>query len=126
MKATCWSAEQLSQFAGADDFQISPFYSDGKTYGTPTWIWSVVVNDGLYVRAWNGQRSRWHRSAVQQGGGRIFLAGANHEVRFEALHDETVNTLVDQAYRAKYAGSPYLNAMVQAGPRGTTMQVLPK
>ncbi|WP_234447097.1 DUF2255 family protein [Virgibacillus salexigens] len=44
---------------------MSPFYSDGKTYRTPTWIWSVVVNSNLYVRAYNGQRSRWYQSAIE-------------------------------------------------------------
>lgn len=38
----------------SDDLHISPFREDGKTYGTPTWIWSVVVDGGLYVRAYNG------------------------------------------------------------------------
>jgi hypothetical protein len=33
--------------------------------GTPTWIWSVVVDGALYVRA-----SRWHRAAVRQKAGR--------------------------------------------------------
>src|SRR5436190_8210797 len=28
------------------------------TYGTPTWIWFVVVDDGLYLRGYNGQQSR--------------------------------------------------------------------
>ena len=34
----------------ADDLHISPFREDGVTYGTPTWIWSVAVDDALYVR----------------------------------------------------------------------------
>ena len=53
-----WTTKQLNEFATADDMHVSPFYADGKTYGTPTWIWSVVVGNHLYVRAWNGQQSR--------------------------------------------------------------------
>jgi hypothetical protein len=45
-----WSKEELNKIARADDFHISPFREDGKTYGTPTWIWFVVVNDELFVR----------------------------------------------------------------------------
>lgn len=41
----------------------------GVTYGTPTWIWSVVVDHGLYVRGYNGQNSRWYQAAVRQKGG---------------------------------------------------------
>ena len=29
---------------------LAPFREDGVTYGTPTWIWSVAVDNALYVR----------------------------------------------------------------------------
>jgi AraC-like DNA-binding protein len=41
--------------------------------------------------------------------GRIAAAGITQEVNFE-LVDGAVNDLVDDAYRAKYKGSPYLCA----------------
>jgi hypothetical protein len=41
------------------------------TYGTPTWIWSVVVDDSLNVRAYNGTASRWYKAAMHQKRGRI-------------------------------------------------------
>lgn len=126
MVTKSWTSEQLKKFATADDFRVSPFYDDGKTYGTPTWIWSVVVAHHLFIRAWNGQNSRWYRSASQQKAGRIFLAGANHEVRFKRCEDATINKSVDQAYAEKYHGSPYLPPMIQAGPKSTTLEILPK
>lgn len=126
MSENRWTLEQLQNFAKADDFRVSPFYSDGKTYGTPTWIWSVVIDHKLFIRAWNGQNSRWYRSAIQQQGGRIFLDGSNHEVVFKKLHDDRINDLVDQGYRDKYQNSPYLSPMIQAGPRSTTIEVVPK
>jgi hypothetical protein len=52
-----WSKDELSKIAETDDLHISAFREDGKTYGTPTWIWSVVIGDALYVRASNGQNS---------------------------------------------------------------------
>lgn len=121
-----WRSEQLQAFALADDFQVSPFYADGHTYGTPTWIWSVVVNHQLFIRAWNGPQSRWYRSAVKQQAGRIHLAEHNYTVYFAAIHDETLNVVIDQAYRQKYAGSPYLLPMLQAGPRLATVCVAPR
>jgi hypothetical protein len=42
-----WKPEELRRIAETDDLHISPFREDGVTYGTPTWIWSVVVDDGL-------------------------------------------------------------------------------
>ena len=54
-----WSGEVLQKIAVADDLHISPLRDDGVTYGTPTWIWSVAVDDALYVRAYNGKQSSW-------------------------------------------------------------------
>lgn len=66
-----WSNDELhKKSAETDDLHISPFHEDGVTYGTPTWIWSVVVDDALYVRAYNGQNSCWYKSAMRQKAGR--------------------------------------------------------
>jgi hypothetical protein len=89
---------------------ISPFREDGLTYGTPTWIWSVVVGDALYVRAYNGKNSRWYEAAARQKAGRISAADMTTKVTFE-LVDGPINDRIDDAYRAKYRGSQYLNPM---------------
>ena len=54
-----WPEEELRKIAEADDLHIAPFREDGATYGTPKLIWSVAVGGDLYVRAYNGQSSRW-------------------------------------------------------------------
>jgi hypothetical protein len=79
---SAWLKDDLRQIAEADDLHISPLREDGKTYGTPTWIWSVAVDDALYVRAYNGQESRWYKAAVRQKAGRISAAGMTKEVTF--------------------------------------------
>src|SRR6266481_5868783 len=78
-----WQEGELHKMAAADDLHIAPFRADGVTYGTPTWIWSVAVDDGLYVRAYNGQKSRWYQAALKQKAGRITAAGLTREVIFE-------------------------------------------
>ena len=120
-----WKPEELRRIAETDDLHISPFREDGVTYGTPTWIWSVVVDDGLYVRGYNGQQSRWYQAATQQKAGRIRAAGMTKEVRFEPV-DGPMNDRIDIAYRAKYANSPYLNPMISAHARAATVRVLPQ
>jgi hypothetical protein len=66
------------------------------TYGTPTWIWSVVVDGDLYVRAYHGRASRWSQAAMKQQAGRM-LAGRHHEaVSFEPVEDST-NDRIDDA-----------------------------
>src|SRR5438876_2110462 len=96
-----WPKEELRRIADTDDLHISPFREDGVTYGTPTWIWSVVVDDALYVRGYNGQSSRWYQAAVRQKAGRIVAAGIKKNVTFEPVQGRT-NDRIDDAYCAKY------------------------
>jgi hypothetical protein len=121
-----WSKEELERIKPADDLHISPFRGDGKTYGTPTWIWSVVVGDQLFVRAYNGRASRWYQSAVAQQAGRIRVAGLEREVSFQPVDDAGLNDQIDAAYREKYVGSPYLPPMVADKTRAATILILPK
>ena len=120
-----WTPEQLEQIAATDDFHISPYRADGTTPGTPTWIWSVVVDGELYVRAYNGTASRWHQSAMAQQAGRIRAGGIDADVVFTPI-DGPVNDLIDDAYADKYAESPYLPPMVSARTRAATVRVDPK
>jgi hypothetical protein len=122
---TMWSKDELRKIAEADDLHISPFREDGKTYGTPTWIWSVVVDDALFVRAYNGQSSTWYQSAMRQKAGRITTAGITKEVTFEP-NDGAINDRIDDAYRAKYKNSPYLNPMIGNRARAATVKVMPR
>ena len=122
---TAWSKEELRRIAEADDLHISPFREDGVTYGTPTWIWSVAVGDALYVRAYNGQKSRWYQAATRQKAGRIIAAGMTKEVAFAPV-EGPINDLIDEAYRKKYRGSPYLKPMIGARARSATVKVMPR
>lgn len=121
-----WPAEDLARIAGTDDFHIAPYRSDGATPGTLTWIWSVVVEGRVFVRAWNGTRGRWYRSAVAQRAGRITAGGLEYAVEFTPMTDAGLNDRIDAAYNEKYAGSPYLPPMVAAGPKAATVEVTPR
>ena len=120
-----WPKAELRQIAGADDLHISPLREDGMTYGTPTWIWSVAVGGALYVRAYNGRNSRWYHAAMRQKAGRITAAGMTKEVTFEPVEGPD-NDRIDDAYRAKYNGSPYLRPMIGARARSATVKVMPR
>ncbi len=122
---TAWSKAEFSRIADSDDLHVSPFREDGVTCGTPTWIWSVVVDGALYVRAYSGRSSRWYRAAVKQKAGRITVGGLTKEVSFEPV-DGAVQDRIDDAYRAKYRESPYLGAMIGARARSATVKVMPR
>ena len=117
-----WRSTELDKIAETDDLHISPLRNDGVTYGTPTWIWSVVIDDELYVRPYNGKSSRWYQAALRWKEGLITAAGMTREVAFEPVSGR-VNDQIDEAFRAKYQRSPYLEPMVGAGPRSATVKV---
>jgi hypothetical protein len=122
---TGWNTGELQEIAKADDLHISPFREDGATYGTPTWIWSVAIDGALYVRGYNGQDSRWYRAATRRKAGRILAAGLSKEVTFEPM-EGPINDSIDDAYRAKYRDSRYLEPMIGARARSATIKIMPR
>jgi hypothetical protein len=118
--------DELRRIAETDDLHISPFHEDGGTYGTPTWIWSVVVDRDLYVRPYNGTSSRWYQAALRQKAGPITAAGPTRDITFEPVHDAALNARIDDAYRAKYGGSAYLTPMIGPRARAATVRIPPR
>lgn len=114
--------QDIQLIAAKDDFHIAPFREGGKTFGTPTWIWSVEVDGELYVRAYNGTSSRWYQSAMREQAGKIESAGLTRLVIFEPVEGQ-INKRIDDAYRAKYAGSPYLGSMISERAKAATVKV---
>lgn len=123
---TAWPAGTIEKIAATDDLHIAAYHRDGKTTGTLTWIWSVVVDGRLFVRAWNGVNGRWYRPAIAQQAGRIAAAGQEHEVAFTHVDDPELGDRIDRAYETKYAGSSYLPPMIAPGPKAATVEVTPR
>ncbi|ALQ95015.1 DUF2255 family protein [Xylella fastidiosa] len=119
-----WNQDQLDRIVAADDLRISPFREDGKTYGTPTWIWCVQVDGDLYVRGYSGTASRWYQAAVKQRAGRITAAGSTFNVTFEPVSG-AINDAIDAAYKAKYSSSQYLRPMISERARAATVKIVP-
>ena len=119
-----WSSEELNNIIEADDLHISTFRADGKTLGTPTWIWCVEVEGALYVRAYNGVGSRWYQSALRQKAGQIIAAGESRYVTFETVSGD-INDSIDDAYRKKYKNSQYLSPMISNRTREATVLINP-
>ncbi|MCG7210131.1 DUF2255 family protein [Streptomyces arenae] len=120
-----WPTEDIDRIAASDDLHVAPFRPDGSTTGTPTWIWSVVVDGRLFVRAWNGTCSRWYQAAMAQRAGQITAVGITYDVEFQPA-DTTMGGRIDTAYRTKYADSSYLPPMVSAGPQAATIEITPR
>ena len=121
---TTFSPDVLRTIAENDDLFVSPFREDGTTYGTPTQTWALVVGDNVYVRAANGQDSRWYQAAVAQKAGRIRVAGQDYDVTF-APAGTTDEAAIDAAYEAKYPGSSAVPIMQGDGPTSATVRISP-
>ncbi len=83
--------------------------------------WSLTA---LSTCAYNGQDSRWYQSALRERAGRISVAGLTKDVIFEPIRGP-INDRIDDAYRAKYSGSPYLDPMVSERARSATVKITP-
>ena len=120
-----WSEADLRAIGENDDLFVSPFREDGTTYGTPTQTWAVIVSGEVYVRAANGQESRWYQAAISQKAGRVRVAGTYYEVTFEAGGDD-VSDAIDAGYEAKYPGSSAVPIMQGPGPKSATVRIAPR
>lgn len=121
-----WTSALLQTINQADDLKIAPYRADGKTHGTPTWIWAVVVDGRLFVRAYSGTHSRWYQAAVAQKAGMIQAAGQTVNVRFAPVAEAALNDKIDAAYRHKYAASSYMQHMTGSACRAATIEILPQ
>ncbi len=79
----------------------------------------------MYVRAANGQDSRWYRAAVAQKAGKVRVAGTDIEVTFEAAGTDD-EAAIDAAYEAKYPGSSAVPIMRGAGPKSASVRIWPR
>ena len=85
----------------------------------------MAVDDALYVRGYNGQKSRWYQAALKQKAGRIIAAGMTKEVSFEPVGGP-IDDRIDDAYRTKYSKSEYLSPMIGARARAATVRIMPR
>lgn len=121
---TSWTEEELHSINADPDFHLAAALPDGST---PKWvrIWSVPVDNKIYVRSFNGATGKWFGPALASRRGRISAGGITKEVTFTPVDDDTINKAIDQSYRTKYAGSPDAETMSTEPVRRNTLEVTP-
>jgi hypothetical protein len=105
--------------------EVHPFFMQREVreadarHGVVTQAWSPLGGVYRYAPA--------DPNAVKdsQKAGRITAAGMTKEVTFEPV-DRPINERIDDAYRAKYRGSPYFSPMIGARARSATVKVMPR
>ena len=123
-RSASWRTDELARINLADDFHVAAYRDNHVTLGVPAWTWVVAVDGELYVRAYNGTRSSWYQSAVRERAGQISVAGMKKLVAFESVQG-AINEKIDLAYRAKYSGSRYLDAMLSERASAATVRIRP-
>jgi hypothetical protein len=122
---TTWTSDELDKMGAAKGLEIAPLRRDGAPH-KPVTIWVVRVGDDLYVRSWRAGRGAWFRNARVRREGRIWAGGLQKDVAFVEETGSDINDQVDAAYRAKYRPSQYVEPMVSAEVRATTLKLLPR
>jgi len=121
--STQWSNEQLDALGRAGEIDIAPRREDGALCRSTT-IWLVRVGDELFIRSYRGPDGGWYRDATGTGRGRVGVGAIAYDVVFEPASDVD-QAAVDNAYRAKYGRSSYVDAMVTNDAAATTLRLAP-
>ena len=123
---TTWTPDELDRIGKAEELEIASVRRDG-TLRKPVTIWVVRHGDDLYVRSGYGRTAAWFRGTQTRHEGRIRAGGVDKDVTFTDA-DPALNDQIDAAYRTKYRqhDAQYLDPMVAAEARSTTIRLLPR
>jgi hypothetical protein len=123
---TNWTKDELNQIEAAEELEIASPRRDG-TLRKPVTIWVVRLNNDLYVRSGYGSTAAWFRGTKIGRPGRIYAGGVQKDVDFEDA-DPRLGDQIDAAYRNKYRrhGAQYINSIVSAEARSTTIRLVPR
>ena len=124
---TGWTSSELDKIGTAEELEIAPMRPDG-TLSRPVTIWVVRTGDDLYIRSYKGGAGAWFRAAQARHEGHIRAGGVEKDVTFVEETDPGINAKIDTEYRTKYSGhsARYVNPMVAAEARATTMKLVPR
>lgn len=115
---------RLLSLLAEDSLYLITMNDDGLTYSSPVQLWFVVVNNAIYVRAYNGLQSHWYQAALKHKKGRIIINRESCDVSFQQAIGP-INDLIDETYQNKYADEFYLDKMIYEPARTTTLRILP-
>lgn len=122
-----WSQAELADFAKNETIKIEPFYDDQQTHQTPVTIWFITVDQGIYIRAYSGDNSKWYQAAIKQGAGKITAGKKVYDVNFSAVKNTSeADLLINQLYSKKYAGQSPLAGMISPKAANATILITPK
>lgn len=119
-----WTPQDLDRIGSAVEIEIAPCRPDG-TLRPYTTIWIVRVGKDLFVRSYRGADGSWFRAGQRTRAARVRAGGVERDVTLQEA-DSAETAAVDEAYRAKYGRSSYVDAMVSGAAAATTLRIVPR
>jgi hypothetical protein len=89
-------------------------------------IWVVVAGDDVFVRSFRGAKGRWYRDLAAGGPATLEFGGRQVPVQAVPANNKAAIEVASREYLAKYASSPYAQAMVQPDLLPTTLRLDPR
>ncbi|AMT74181.1 DUF2255 family protein [Mycobacteroides immunogenum] len=116
--------DQRDVLGAAHEVQVSTYRRDG-TRRRPIPIWTVRVEDEVYVRSALGPDAAWYRNALKDNRLHVDAGAVAIDLALETAADAAINVAVDAAYRAKYPhGGSATTTMVTAPAVDTTVKLI--
>lgn len=91
-------------------------------------IWTVVVDNRVFVRSWSVKPMGWYRTFLDEPNGAIQVSGDEIAIRAVPVKDKRLRDAIDRAYLQKYntKGSlKYAKDLGSAKSRATTLELVP-
>ena len=89
------------EFAAETDeifIETDPWYGIAHS----TTIWSVVVDDKLYIGSYGLDKKAWEKNLVENANARLGISGKLYRVVVSKIDDEKLSTRLSQVYNSKY------------------------
>jgi hypothetical protein len=80
------------------------FIETDPWYGIPhsTTIWSVVVDDNIYIGSYGLDKKAWEKNLIENANARLGISGKLYRVVVSKIDDEKLSTRLSQVYNSKY------------------------
>jgi hypothetical protein len=118
-----WTADELDRVGNASELRVAGRRKDGSLRNGVI-IWSVRVDDEIYIRSVYGPEASWFRGTQVSGDGYIEAGGVTKDVTYVSVDD--LNDIIDAAYHRKYGGGSAVKAITTSLAATTTLRVDPK
>lgn len=119
------TSDLITALGDAEEIEISSYRKDG-TLRRWVPIWTVRVDDDIYLRSAFGVDGGWYKWAKIKGVGRVQIAGTEIDVALVPETSEDLQPQVDAAFESKYrGGGAALQTMVTEPARSATIRLVP-